>query len=110
MNKEREASTQALAALCKRIWGVEYERDGLQSKLQRAKRKLDRCANAVIHVQNGAGHPQKLLSRDSLALQQNMEDYGVQTYQQFGELLAESESEAREDQTRDASGAVGLYV
>lgn len=81
MKKKRKVAPRVLGALCKERELVEFARDGLQAKLQRAKRERGRYADAVIRVQSGAGDLQKLVAKVSSALQQQIEDHRIRVCQ-----------------------------
>lgn len=80
----------------------EYNRNGLQSKLQHAERERDRHADAGNCERGRFCNLQKLVAKDSCALQQRMEHHWVQISQHVRALLTGLVLEVREDQSRDA--------
>lgn len=69
INKKREVIARELDALCNEKGCVEFEQDGLQANLQRAKHARDRYAEAVNRVKIYVGNLLKLVAEDASALQ-----------------------------------------
>lgn len=82
----------------------------MQAKREYVEHGQDKYADAVSSVQTGVGDPQKLVTKDSFALQKQMKGHRVRMCHQLGSLFPECVSEAREDRTGDGGVAGGLYV
>lgn len=70
----------------------EYERDGLDARLQRAQRESEKCVDAVNHVQAMLANCKDLNFAD---LQKHVEEHWLKMCHHLNTLLAERVVEAR---------------
>lgn len=55
-----------------------YERDALQTKLQRGQREHEKCADAVNCVKGGVGYLRELVKQESADLQKYIEEHWME--------------------------------
>lgn len=110
MMNEKIAVTQGLDELREGKERAEYERDGLEAKLQRAQQKRGKCSDAVNRVPSGVGELQRLLKKDYDDYPNHLEDHLEKICPYLGTLLAERVAEARGDQIRESCSVAAFYI
>lgn len=107
--KERDEPQLVVAGLRKDVEQATYDRDGLQARLQLARRDREKYVNAVEEVQRDVGKLQEYVANDAAALQKQMEDHWVRMCHNLGRVVAERVLESRETQAQDAGAVAKSY-